>query len=258
MLSKLKKEKLKYYLSFLATLTVKETKLRYKKTYLGFFWIVLAPLSQMIVVGFVFSFFIKIENYFHFLFLSLITWNFFQASLIRSTSSIVSERLILHKSKFPIEAIPISTVFSNFIHLFVAMFLYFILLSVTNGLIFPQVFIVLPILIWLLFFTVGLSLLLSSLNVTLRDLSFAVQTGLTLWFYGTPVIYNLSLIPENFRFLFFINPLTFIFESLRWAVMGQGTLNTNMLLCNLFISILISALGVYVFIKKSPYFVDHL
>src|SRR3989344_7145799 len=107
---KRKVDYLRYYFDFLLAMTEKEIKARYKRAVFGFLWVILNPLLQMIIIGAIFSFFIKIPNYFLFLFSGLLPWQFFSLSLSKATQSIVNERELLQKAKFPIEAIPISIV----------------------------------------------------------------------------------------------------------------------------------------------------
>ena len=246
------------YFDFLWVMTQKEFKASYKRTVFGFFWVLLYPVLQMIIIGTIFSFFVKIPNYLLFIFTSLLAWNFFSLSLSKATPSIVIERSILQKARFPIEAIPISIILSNFTNLLVSSALLLILLVFFDKLLFPQILLLFPAFVWLLIFTVGASLFTASLNVRYRDINFLVQTLLILWFYTTPVLYNLSLIPQSLHRLFSLNPLTSIFELIHFAVLGQGTINTNILCINIVLGLIIVFIGVLVYRKQNKYFVDWL
>src|SRR3989304_10296080 len=122
------RERLKYYSDFLWGMTEKEIKARYKRAVFGFLWILLNPLMQMIIIGAIFSYFIKVPNYFLFLFTGLLPWQFFSLSLTKVTPSIVNERSILQKAKFPIEAIPISIILANLFNMIVSLTLFIIIL----------------------------------------------------------------------------------------------------------------------------------
>ena len=121
----------KNYFDFLWAMTEKEIKVRYKRAMFGFFWIILNPLLQMLIIGLIFSFFIKIPNYFLFLFSGLLLWQFFSLSVSKTTPSFIYERSLLQKAKFPKEAIPISIIISNFFNLLISLILLlsFLLLS---------------------------------------------------------------------------------------------------------------------------------
>ena len=249
---------LKNYFDFLWAMTEKEIKARYKRAVFGFLWVLLNPVLQMLIIGIIFSFFIKIPNYFLFLFTGLLPWTFFSLSLSKATTSIVFERFLLQKAKFPINAIPVSIILSNFVHLIISLILLIFYLIATNALLFPQILLIVPVLTWLLFFSVGLSLLTSTLQVRFRDVNFFIQTLLILWFYATPILYDLRLIPAKFHSLFVLNPLTSIFELFHFSLVDRGLVNSQLILINLLSSVAIFILGVYVYKKQYKYFVDWL
>lgn len=248
---------LKHYFDFLWAMTEKEIKARYKRAVFGFLWVILNPVLQMLIIGFVFSFFIKIPNYFLFLFTGLLPWTFFSLSLSKATPSIVYERDLLKKARFPIETIPISIILSNFLHMLVSIVLLLIYLASTGKLTF-QALLFFPALIWLLIFTIGVSLFTSTLQVRFRDVNFFVQTLLILWFYLTPVLYNLALIPTRLHPLFGLNPLTSIFELLHYSVLGQGILDSQIIGLNLAITVAVLVIGILAYKKQHKYFVDWL
>lgn len=246
------------YIDFILAMTMKEIKARYKRAVFGFLWVLLNPLLQMVVIGLVFSLFIEIPNYFIFLFPGLLLWTFFYTSLTKATPSIVYERALLQKAKFPIEAIPVSIILAFFLHTLVAFILYIPFLLVENTFVLPRLLLIIPALLWFLMLTIGLSLATSSLNVYFRDVNFFVQSILAVWFYGTPILYDLNKVPENLKYLFAINPLTSIFEISHIALLGQGTLPAEILFLNLIISLAILVFGLIVFKKRHRYFVDWL
>lgn len=252
------------YLDFLLAMTTKEIKARYKNAVLGFMWILLNPLLQMLIIGLVFQNLIKtpINNYFLFLFPGLLLWNFFSYSLTKATSSIVYERDLIQKAKFPREAIPLSIIFSNFFNLLISLFLFIVYLFITNNfkiLISPLSWAYLFLsLLWILSFTCGASILSSSLNVKYRDISFFIQALCVLWFYATPVIYSLEILPRNYFSFFRLNPLAYPFEMIRSSLISTPLPSNDILIANLSISLLIICLGIFIFRKESRYFSDWL
>lgn len=254
----LSKPYLKYYFDFLWAMTEKEIKARYKKAVFGFLWVVLNPLFQMIVIGLVFSYFIKIENYFLFLLTGLLPWGFFSLSLAKATPSIVYERSLLKKAVFPIESIPISIIISNFIHLLIAEGLLLFFLIISQQIMCPNIIFLIPALIWLLLFTIGFSLLTASLQVKYRDIAFFIQSALILWFYITPVLYSLDLLPTHFQKWFLFNPLTSIFSLMQFAILDTQLPNPNIFGGNILLTFAISIFGIIIFRKQHKYFVDWL
>jgi len=249
---------LKHNLELTLSLTVKEFKARYKHAALGFLWIILNPLFQMIVIGTIFSYFVKIPNYYLFLFTNLLPWSFFSTSLNKVTPSFVNERSLLQKSKFFRGAIPISIIFSNFVHLLISIFLLALFLIFTAQFSVVSFLVIIPALAWLLIFTIGFSFLSSSLNVRFRDINFFVQSFLILWFYATPILYNFSLVPQKLILFFSFNPLASILELFRFAVFEKADFNSLIVIGNILISIVIVLLGIRVYRKQHPYFVDWL
>lgn len=246
------------YFDFLWAMTEKEIKARYKRAVFGFLWIILNPLLQMLIIGVVFSYFIKIPNYFEYLFSGLLLWNFFSLSLSKATPSIVYERALLQKAKFPIEAIPVSIILANFINTLISVIIYIPFLLMGNLVSFPEILLIVPVLFWLLFFTIGISLLTTSLNVRYRDINFFVQTLLLIWFYAVPVIYDIASIPHNLKPLFQLNPLTSIFEFSHVFLVNTGEVPLDLFIPNLLVSVAIVLIGVGVYAKQHKYFVDWL
>jgi len=249
---------MKNYFDFIWAMTEKEIKARYKRAVFGFLWVVLNPILQMVIIGVIFSFFIKIPNYFLFLFPGLLVWTFFSLSMSKTTPSIVFERSLLQKARFPIEAIPISIVLANFFNVVISLVLFLVILVVFQNVTFPQILLLIPALIWLLVFTIGFSLLTASLNVKYRDVNFFVQTILILWFYATPIVYSLSIVPAKLLPFFSLNPLTSIFELLHLSLLNQGNLDYQITIVNIAISVIVLLAGIITFKREVRTFVDWL
>lgn len=239
-------------------MTEKEIKSRYKKAFFGFIWFFLNPTLQVIIMGVIFSLFIKIPNYFIFLFSGLLPWNFFSTTINRATPSFVYERSLIQKANFPLEIIPLSLVISNFVHLLTALLIFIPLLYLTNGLFLQNMIFIFPALIWLLIFTSSLSLIFSTLNVTYRDVNFFVQNSLILLFYGSPILYETSSIPLNLRYLFYLNPCSGIFELFHYSIVKNFRLDSGLIISNLLLTILIFFISILLFKKRSKYFIDSL
>ncbi|OGY16032.1 MAG: hypothetical protein A2785_02585 [Candidatus Chisholmbacteria bacterium RIFCSPHIGHO2_01_FULL_49_18] len=249
---------LKHYFDFLWAMTEKEIKVRYKRAVFGFLWIILNPLLQMLIIGIVFSYFIKIENYFLFLFGGLLLWQFFSLSLQKATPSFVYERSLIQKAKFRKEVIPASIILSNYFNLLISIAMLILFLLLTEQLNDIRIWLLIPALIWILMFTIGLSLLTSSLNVRYRDVAFFVQTALILLFYATPILYSLDLVPQQVLLLYYLNPLSSIFVLSQIAITGKGQVAPSLLVSNMLISISLITLGLVVYRKNHRHFVDWL
>lgn len=264
-------KKLEFWLDFLRAMTIKEIKARYKRAILGFLWIVINPLSQMLVMGVVFQFFVpvQVDNYFLFLFAGLLPWNFFAQSLTKCTPAFFYERNLIKKAKFPREAIVLSIILSNLFHFLIALGLLvaalladkiwlesYSLLELWAYL--GQMLWLVPALGLLVAFVVGLSLLTASLNVRFRDVSFIVQLAVMLWFYATPVIYALNLLPAWLQPLFYLNPLTLIIELFHLALMNLPLTFDELWWIGSGLTVVVLYAGILVFRKESKNFDDWL
>lgn len=245
-----------HYLDLLSAMTMKEFTVRYKRASFGFLWIILNPLFQMLIMGVIFSNFVKIPNYFAFLFCGLLPWQFFSLTLSKTTPCFVNERSLLQKSAFNREIIPLSIIFSNALNLLLSFGLFIVALQFIS----TQPEINLPILIlsvfWLIFFTIGISLLTSTLNVRYRDVSFFVQSLIILWFYATPILYPLSQLPQKLQQLLSLNPLAAPIGLIQSSLVGQPIPPFELIIINLLLTIIVFGVGIFIFIKQSPYFVD--
>lgn len=245
---------------FLLAMTKKEIKARYKVATLGFLWIILNPLLQMIAIGFIFQFFmpIKVDNYFLFLFSGLLVWNFFSYSVSKNVSMIVNERMLIKKARFPRESIIISVVLSNLFHTIVFLPIFLLIVFLFGKLNFHWYLLAPCLLFLLMLLTVGFSLIFSALDVRFRDINFAVSAIMPLWFYATPVVYNLGLLPENIAKYFYLNPMTSIVELFRFLILGTPIYSWTLAIISLVLVILILFLGIFIFKKEEPFFDDWL
>lgn len=256
-------------LDFLLTMTSREVNARYKHAVLGFLWVFLNPVLQMLVMGFVFSFFVPVEvdNYFLFIFSGLLPWSFFNISLSKATPSIVNEAQLVQKAKFPREVIILAIVLSNLFHFIVSLII-LVLLLVADKLFLEhytltqlmgylaQIVLIFPLTIWLVMLTTGVSLLTSALNVKYRDINFIVQALVPLWFYATPIVYSLKLLPEKWYPLFYLNPVTAIIEGFQWALINQSPASIDLSFISLVMTLLAVYIGVFVFNYEKKWFND--
>ena len=210
------------YWELLMNLTKREVKGRYSQSFFGVAWAIAQPLATMAVFTLVFSRLAKMPSmgapYPLFAFAALVPWFFFMNSVSSGTLSLITYRNIVTKTYFPREIIPLAQVCSRFIDFFAAAALYAILMTAYGvrpgawALMAPVFFLL------LILFTVGLTFATSAVNVFYRDVNPVVQIALQLWLYLTPVAYPLALVPDRFRLLFVLNPLSAIVEGFRASV----------------------------------------
>ena len=204
------------YRALLWNLTQRELKARYRGSALGFLWTFLNPLLLMAVYGLVFGIIQRtsVQHYTYFLFVGLLPWLWFSSSVGAGASTISDRRDLLTKVRFPAQVLPATVVATNLAN-------YLLSLPLMIGLgglvgIWPSWHVLLfPVVLFVqLMFILGVSFLVSSLNVAFRDLQQIVNNVLTLWFFVTPILYRPDDIPAAFRRLFLIaNPMSVIITS---------------------------------------------
>lgn len=206
-------------------LTLRDIKVRYKQTFLGVLWVVIQPLLMMLVFTLFFGKLARIPSdgipYPLFAYAGLLPWTFFANALNSSGNSLVGNSSLITKVYFPRMIIPIAAVGAGLLDFAIA-FALLVLLMFYYGVGFSPNILLLPVLALLTaLLAVGLGMWMSALNVKYRDIRYALPFVIQIWLFATPVIYPSSLIPDKWRWLFKLNPLTGLIEGYRSAIFGK-------------------------------------
>jgi lipopolysaccharide transport system permease protein len=203
----------------------RDIRVRYKQAVLGVAWVVFQPVASVAIYSLFFGQLLRVPSgdmpYPVFAYAGLMPWAFFAAALSRATGSLVGNANLLTKVYLPKLAIPISSVLSGFVDTGIS-FLVLIGLMLLFGV--PLTLTALmsiPFLLLAVLTALGFGIWLGSLNVRYRDVGHLVPFFVQIWMYMTPVVYGSTLIPERFRFLLVLNPMTLVVEGVRWALLGQ-------------------------------------
>ncbi len=198
------------YRHMLYTLVKQDIRGRYKGSFLGFLWTLLNPLLMLLVYSVVFQFVFRadIEHYSIYLFICLMPWNCFQNSIFMGTACISNNAGILKKVYFPREILPLASIISNIInYLFSAVIIFIALLISGVGISWTALFLPVILLIQSIF-TFGIVLILSAVNVYVRDVQYMMNPIMMIWMYATPILYSISMVPEQYRDIYMLNPMT--------------------------------------------------
>ncbi len=217
-------KKLWQYRELLLAFVVKDLKVLYVQTYLGYAWAVVNPLLTVLVLCFVFGKVGKVETgatpYILFTLAGTCAWNYIANVANEISRSMVNTRDIITKVYFPRLIIPLSKVVTGLVELGISLACLFILMLIyqyplsISALFFP-IFLLLTILTGL---TIGLWV--CALSVLYRDFLFVIPFALRLGIFLTPVAYPLTAVPEKYRLLFALNPISGAIEGLRWSLLG--------------------------------------
>jgi len=213
------------YRELLYFLVWRDVKVRYKQTALGIAWIVLQPVVSMVIFSVLFGGLLKVPSggvpYPIFAYAALLPWNYFAASLSRSSTSVVGSAHLITKVYFPRLVIPISGVLSGLVDFGVAFGVLIGLMAYYRVSPTPATALLPAFLLLAMLTALGFGLWLSALNVRFRDVNYLIPFLVQIWMYLTPVVYGSTLIPERFRFLLGLNPMTGVVEGFRWALLGN-------------------------------------
>lgn len=208
------------YRELVWTLAMKELTIRYKRSVLGFLWALLNPAMFMLVMAFVFSKVMpsRIPHYPIFLLSTLVPWTFFTQASSYAVESIVGNADLIKKVAVPKVVFPLAAVASNLINLLLS-FVPLAIIVPALGAKFYWTWLLLPIsTVALALFTTGFGMLIASLNVFYRDVAHIVQIVLNLWLYLTPIIYKADFFPDEYQWVFRINPITYVLNEFRMMV----------------------------------------
>jgi lipopolysaccharide transport system permease protein len=217
-------------------MTLLRLKVRYKQSLLGWIWAVLPALLLMITYTLIFSKIIGLESstlpYALFIFAGLIPWTFFSTSVSAATAGIVNHRYLISRVAFPREIIPLSYVAAALVDLGIGMLMlaalmYYFGFSLTLHASYAALVIGM-----LVMFSVAVALCCSSFQARFRDIGVAMPLLLQVMMFTTPVVYSSAAVPQNFKELYFLNPLAILIEAFRQAaVLGINPNGSQMIYC---------------------------
>ena len=238
---------------------------QYKQTILGPLWFLIQPLLTSLTFTVIFGNIASLPTDgvpdFLFYLSGTVVWNYFANCLKNTSDTFITNANIFGKIYFPRLVMPMSVVISSIITFFIQflMFLAFLFYYMKIG---TQVYptsavLLLPLLILLMAgLGLGFGIIISSLTTKYRDLRFLVAFGINLWMYITPVIYPKSTIPEHFRWIADVNPLTPIMETFRTIFLGVGTLDWSALAYSAGCMLLVCIIGILIFNRVEKTFID--
>jgi lipopolysaccharide transport system permease protein len=207
------------YRGLIQTLVVRDLKARYRGSTLGLLWTLLNPLLHMAIYALVFSVYIRNEmvRYPAFLLCGILPWMWFSSALFMGTTAIIEGGSLLKKVFFPPQVLPTVTVIATFLNFLLSLPLLFGLLLLF-GVTFGWSLLALPLIMAAQFaLTLGLTLIVSAVSVRYRDIPPILGHVLTFWFFLTPIIYPVTSVPERFRALLSLNPVTPFFVAYQEA-----------------------------------------
>jgi lipopolysaccharide transport system permease protein len=213
------------YRELLWVLTARDVKVRYKQTVLGAAWAVLRPVTTMLIFSVVFGRLAQMPSdglpYPIFVYAGLLPWTFFAGAIGTSGQSLVGSAHLVSKVYFPRLIIPLSSVGSGLVDLLVSTVI-LLLMMLWYGVGWSPNLLAAPLLlVGVVFTALGVGTLLSALTVAYRDFTHLTPFVVQIWMYITPVIFPVSLVPPQWQWLLYLNPMTGLVEGFRSAFLGK-------------------------------------
>jgi lipopolysaccharide transport system permease protein len=256
----LKLDRLWAYRELLYFFVWRDIKVRYKQTVMGASWAIIQPFFTMIIFSLFFGRFAKVPSdglpYPIFSYAALVPWTFFANALTQASNSLVHNANMLRKVSFPRMTLPIAAVLAGMVDFILAF-------SVLLGMMLFYDYIPTINAIWLPFFlllalitSLGISLWLSAVNVQFRDVRYTTPFLIQSWLFTTPIVYPSSLIPEPWRTLYSINPMVWVVEGFRWALLGTDTAPGPIIIVSSLVALAMLVSGAFYFRRMEKTFAD--
>jgi lipopolysaccharide transport system permease protein len=250
------------YRELFQVLAWRDLAVRYKQTVIGVLWALIRPFLTMLVLTIVFGRIAKLPAdgdvpYALMVFAGILPWTFFSTGISEASNSLINNTSLISKVYFPRLIVPIATIVVAFVDFLIS---FCILLVLMGWYRFAPDWriLVLPMFVLLAFFTtVGPALWITSLNVKYRDFRYVIPFLVQLGLYVSPVGFSSSVVPEQWRLLYSLNPIVGVIDGFRWCILrGEGDLHPSSLLVSLVVTVFFLWFGVHHFRKTEGSFAD--
>jgi len=248
------------YNPLLKQLVIRDIKVKYRSSILGVLWSVLNPLLSMIVITIVFSqlFRYSIDNFPVYLMCGNLVFQFFSESTSMSMTSIIGGAELIKKVYIPKYIFPLARNLSSFVNLLFSLIAIIIIMIITKVQVTWAILLMPIILILLLIFTTGFSLILSSYTVFFRDIIHLYSVLIMILMYLTPLFYPEEIIPDKFKIFLYANPLYYFVKAFRCTVLYGQLPSLKLILACILLAISAIVLGIFIFYKKQDKFILHV
>jgi lipopolysaccharide transport system permease protein len=241
-------------------MTWRDLKVRYKQSVLGVGWAILQPFMTMLVFSVFFGRLAKVPSdgvpYPIFSYTALIPWTLFSKSLHDASRSLVMSSHMITKVYFPRMILPLASVLAGVVDFLIA-FIVLVGMMIFYGITPTADIWMLPFfLILAMITTIGVALWLSALNVLYRDINYILPFLTQFWMYITPIAYSSTMVPEKWRYLYAINPMSGVVDGFRWTLLGVGQQPGITTLISTVVAVVMLISGMFYFKRMERQFAD--
>ena len=251
------------YRELLYFLVWRDVKVRYKQTAIGVLWVILQPLLTMLVANLFFGKLAKLPSqglpYSVFCFAAIVPWSYFSTALVAATNVVVENQRVITKVYFPRLILPVSAALSGLVDFSIS-FAVLLIFTFVHGIRPTLAILLMPLFLLLAILTVlGVGLWLSALNALYRDVRYLIPFIVQFWTLASPVYYSSTMVPERYRWLYGLNPMTGVIDGFRWCLLGDASrIYLPGVLASLCTATLLMWIGVRYFRSTERSFADHI
>lgn len=247
-------------------LVFREIKGRYVGSAVGIYWSIINPLVMLAVYSFIFSGVLKVRlgeepgitNFALYLFCGFLAWSAFHETVQRCTTVILDNAPLIKNLSFPSKVLPVSIALNSMINEMIGLCILVIAVWLILGFFPVFVWLLIPLMVFQLFFGLGLGLVFSTIQVFFRDTVQFVAVLLSVWMFGTPLFYPERMVPNAFRFLIGINPMAYLIRMFRSVCLKNVFPDPKDIILFTTISIFILAIGYSIYTRRFYRFIDQL
>jgi lipopolysaccharide transport system permease protein len=250
------------YRDLLYMLTLRHISVRYKQTVIGVAWVLIQPLVSMTIFTIIFGTLVKIPTdgvpYPIFVYSALVLWGLFSESISRSGASLINEAQLITKVYFPRLIIPLAAVGSAWIDFVISLFLLIPLTFIYGMRPTWQLLLIPFVMVVTMIFSAGIGVMLAALNARYRDFQYVIPFLIQIWLFASPVVYSVQIVPKHLLFWYYLNPMSGLLDTFRFAVTGQASYSAIGLSWSILCAIAIFSLGTWIFRSLEQGFADYI
>jgi lipopolysaccharide transport system permease protein len=248
------------YRELLVVLMLRDIQVLYKQALLGAAWAILQPLFAVVIFTIVFGYFARMPSegipYPVFAFAGVLPWTYFAEAVRRSGTGLVTDAELVRKVYFPRLIMPLANVISPLLDFLIAFVVLLILMAFYGIAPTWKILVIPPLMAIAALLALSMGLWLGPINVRFRDVKHTLPFLIQIWMYASPIVYPLSMVPEQWQGLYSLNPMVGVIEGFRWAVFNQGEPNFTALGVSGLVILFLLAGGLVFFRRMERTFAD--
>ncbi len=250
------------YRELVRNLVIRDIRLRYRNSVLGFFWCLLNPLLMTVVFTVLFTVLLpnnNIDKFPIFILVGILAWNMHSTSIMGAIGSLTGNAYLIQKVYFPREVLPISIIIANTVNFLLALLVVFGAILIFQVPLSSTVLLLPLVILVHVIFTLGIGLFLAAINVYFRDTALIMETVMLAWFFLTPIFYRIEdVFPAYSRALYILNPMASIISSYRDILYYGSMTQLDFFSRTTVTCVLILLAGYYFFVRCSRSFSEAL